>query len=74
MIENTERSRDAFLETQIGKIYPVLFEQGKCGIFEGSTPNYSRVSIYSEKDIAGEILNVFIEKIEDGLLKGYIVD
>ncbi len=74
MSEVSDNSRDIFLQTQICNVYPVLFEQGKSGIFEGSTPNYSRVIIESDADICGLILNVKITAAENGQLKGYIVD
>ncbi len=73
MIAATEKSKEAFLDTQIGNIYPVLFEQGKDDIYEGSTPNYSRVVLKSESDICGKILDIKITGREGDSLMGYIV-
>ena len=73
MIEVTDKSRDEFLKTQIGNTYPVLFEQGNNGVYEGSTPNYSRIKIKSDIDLCGKIFEVEICDAQNGMLIGNIV-
>ena len=74
MIEATEKCRDEFLKTQLDEVYPVLFEQGKRGFFEGSTPNNCRVKVQSNENLCGKIINVKITEMKDGVLLGDIVN
>lgn len=74
MIEATNKSRDDFLKTQLNKVYPVLFEQGKKGYFEGSTPNNSRVRVKSQENICGKIIKVKIMDTCEGVLLGEVTE
>lgn len=73
MCSLAEKSQTKFLATQVGKVYPVLFESGKNGVFEGSTPNNSRVVLKCENDISGKIIDIMITDVEDFALVGYPV-
>ncbi len=57
-------SREIFLKSQVGKVFPVLFEREKAdGIHNGYTPNYTKVKIltkYSEKSLRNELFYVKI--------------
>jgi len=53
-------SRD-FIEKNMDKTYPVLFEQlTKDGKYEGLTPNYITVKVKSDEDLRGKIKDITI--------------
>ncbi len=58
------RSRKNFLKSQVGKVFPVLFEREKAdGVHNGYTPNYTKVKIltkYSEKSLRNKLFYVKI--------------
>ena len=59
MIAAADAVRKKFLETQLGRTEPVLFEQrGEDGCFEGYTKNYTPVKVRSDCDLHGRILRV----------------
>jgi threonylcarbamoyladenosine tRNA methylthiotransferase MtaB len=74
IIEATNKSRDAFLLSQIGKVTEVLFETSDNGVFEGKTDNYITVHARYTSDICGEFKTVLLEKAENGIMFGKIVD
>ena len=66
MIENALRCQNEFLQNQLGKTFPVLFEnRTKDGFYEGYTPNYTLVRVKSKKDISGEIIETKLVSIEN---------
>lgn len=74
MIEATNKTRLNFLESQIGTIQPVLFENlRKEGYYEGYTPNYTPVLTKSENIVPGEISRVLIEAVDEGFCIGKIL-
>ena len=60
----TEKSMYEFLESQLGKEFPVLFEREKSdGIHHGFTPNYTQVKILtknSDKSLRNQLFYVKI--------------
>lgn len=54
-----------FLLTQVGQVAPVLFETAKHDEQSGYTPNYTRVSVKSEKTLTGQILPVLITEAKE---------
>ena len=73
MIETTNTKRKAFLESQIGRFEPVLFEQtAKDGCWIGYTKNYTPVKIRSDKPLNGEIINVKLCSVEGDFCRGEI--
>jgi len=59
MIELGKNIRRRFLEKNLGKIVPVLFEsKNKSGEYCGFSPNYIEVFKQSEEDIRGKIIPV----------------
>lgn len=55
MIDITEKTRQAFMKSQIGLIQEVLIEtRTKDGMFEGYTKNYTPVLIEGDKDMCGK--------------------
>lgn len=74
MIEVTDAARKAFLESQIGRNEPVLFEQTtQDGFWEGYTVNYTPVKMKSEKPLGGEIINVNLCRVEGDFCIGELV-
>ena len=73
MIENAGKCQKEFLESQVGKVSPVLFEnRTKGGFYEGYTPNYTLVRVKSDKNISGEIIATKIISAEDEYCVGVI--
>ncbi|MEE1281042.1 MAG: tRNA (N(6)-L-threonylcarbamoyladenosine(37)-C(2))-methylthiotransferase MtaB [Acutalibacteraceae bacterium] len=64
MIELTTKTQEEFLQLQIGRTEPVLFEREKNGYYEGHTMNYTQVIVKSDKDISNQILNVKITDVD----------
>jgi len=65
---------DAFLESYVGKICEVLFEEGKDGIQMGYTVNYMKVKVYSDENMQGKYVETRIMKVENQILMGEIVE
>ena len=72
MADVTTKSERAFLLSQVGKVTPVLFETAKGALQTGYTPNYTRVSVTSEKPLTGQILPVLITDACDGYCIGEV--
>lgn len=77
MSDTAEKSMQGFLKSQIGKVYPVLFEKESCTNFhQGYSPNYTLVKIPSEigeKSLRRMIFYVKISKYENNYCLGNIV-
>ena len=57
------KTKETFINSVIGKTYPVLFEQEvESGVFEGYTPNYIAVRVKSDTDISHKIVDVTLTK------------
>lgn len=75
LISLTNKTKDMFLQSFVGKEIEVLFEReykGEADTYEGKTPNYITVIAKSDRDISGEIYNVKIDEIKDGIAIGGI--
>ena len=58
----------AWLERQVGKVFPVLFEEEKAGLWQGHAPNYALVHAPG-KELHNRVVPVRITGVrEDGLL------
>lgn len=72
----SKEMRRKFLEENIGKTFPVLFEREKNdGFHRGFTPNYILIKTLtknSNKSLRNSIFYVTIDKIEDGCCIGHI--
>ncbi|MBQ6570676.1 MAG: tRNA (N(6)-L-threonylcarbamoyladenosine(37)-C(2))-methylthiotransferase MtaB [Clostridia bacterium] len=56
-----EESQNKFMQSQVGRVYPVLIEQPvRDGMLEGYTPNYTKVYINADPALRGKIVNVKI--------------
>ena len=77
MAEAAEASQNEFLQNQVGKTYPVLFEREKIdGFPNGYTPNYTKVKIftkYSDKSLRNQIFYVKIIRLEDDYCIGELI-
>ena len=75
IIAETQKTRDAFIDKFIGRTMRVLFEQpARDGLFEGKTDNYITVHAPSDTDLNDQFRNVFLERNENGIVIGKIVD
>lgn len=75
VIALTDKSHNEFLSRHIGRTMEILFEtKVKDGLYEGKTVNYINVHAPSDIDISGQFHNVLLEKAEDGIIFGKIVD
>lgn len=65
MAEAARETRAAFLLSQVGISSTLLAEQPVApGQWEGYTPNYTPVVVFSERDIAGRLLPITITGVE----------
>ena len=75
IIEETKKSRDAFLERFIGKKMRVLFEQRAAdGMFDGKTDNYITVHAPSDEELNDMFRTVLLKRNENGIMTGVIID
>lgn len=73
MSEATLKTESEFLNSLVGKVFPVLFETAQDGFAEGYTANYSRVRVKSNNPHTGEILNVKIISAENEYCFGELI-
>ncbi len=72
----TAVSRNAFLESMLGRTETVLFEQRMKpdrAYFEGKTANYVTVAVKTDEELSGQMRNVRLDTISDGAIKGILV-
>ena len=69
--EVAEEMHEAYLQSCVGKVFPVLFEQEKEGRFAGHAPNYMEVLAKGE-ELHNAVRNVEITAVENGSLVGEI--
>ena len=60
MISAAAEIEREFRRSKEGQVFPVLFETVQDGIYEGYTPNYSRVKVKDSRAVLGSIMNVKI--------------
>ena len=70
------KKRRQFYETQLGKTWPVLFEEeNKKGYIHGFSPNYVKVRAPWNPALSGQIKAIQFEEIdEQGLMRGRFVE
>ena len=69
--EVAEEMHKEYLQSCVGKVFPVLFEQEKEGRFAGHAPNYMEVLAQGE-GLHNVVRNVEITAVENGSLVGEI--
>ncbi len=62
-----------YLEGQVGKTLPVLFEEEKEGLFRGHTPNYLDVSLTCDQSLHNRVEQVRITGVDGTTLLGEII-
>lgn len=62
MAEISEKNEKEFISSQVGKVFPVLFETPEKNTATGYTDNYIRVKVETTENLVGQIRNVRIEK------------
>ncbi len=65
---------DLYLESYVGKICEVLFEEGKDNVFMGYTVNYLKVKVCSDENMQGKYVKTRIMKVENQVLIGEIIE
>ena len=74
MIDLCAQTQREYMESCIGKTYPVLFErEAKKGIYEGHMTNYVRVQVQSNEDISHRITDVKITSVSGDVLDGKLI-
>ncbi len=63
------KMHEAYLDSCIGAVYPVLFEQEKNGVSTGHAPNYMEVCV-KEKGLHNQVKNVRITHRNGSVLQG----
>ena len=61
-----QRNRERYL----GRVLPVLFEQGKNGLYTGTAPNFLSVTVEIDLCLTGKILPVQVVRAENGICMG----
>ncbi len=73
MISAAAECESEFLFSQVGKVFPVLFETPQDAFQSGFTPNYSKVLVSSTETLTGEIRNVKIVSAEKDFCFGELI-
>ncbi len=73
MAEVTKQTETEFLNSQIGNVYPVLFETQENDCNMGYTPNYTRVVVSTNKALTGQIKDVLIKAVKDDYCIGELI-
>ncbi len=74
MMTACSQSEREFLSSQVGRVFPVLFETEENGFCFGYTKNYTRVKASAQKGLCGSIANVLINGCESDYCVGMITD
>ena len=70
----TECERN-FLQTQVGTVQEVLFEQrSEDGYAEGYTPNYTLIKLQTKQNLSGQIISVKITQAKKGFCEAIAID
>lgn len=72
VMDLSDRCEAAYTESLVGQTVPVLFEEGRDGVFLGYTPDYIQVRVESDNPIRGTVLDVAVTGKENALAIGEI--
>ena len=64
-----QEMKQEYLNSCIGKTFPVLFEKGNVG----HAPNYVEIKVENGENLRGNVYNTQIISVEDNRLKGRIL-
>ena len=74
MDEHTLSEQRKFMNSQVGRVMPVLFETvDKNGYFEGYTPNYTKVKVKDDTIVSGEVIDIKLTEAYDDYCVGVAV-
>ena len=74
MIEETEKIRRAYMESQLGRTYSVIFETSDSeGYLTGHTANFIPVKVKAPEKLRGEMRDVLLTEIGEDFCIGEIV-
>ncbi|HSV32405.1 MAG TPA: MiaB/RimO family radical SAM methylthiotransferase [Atribacteraceae bacterium] len=74
ILELAEKSHEAFQKHFLGKTVPVLIESVRDGVAAGHSDRYVGVTIHGvEKESPGDLVDVFVEGVEGGVLTGRLI-
>lgn len=74
MIALSDKMNIDFLNNNIGKTVPVLFEDMENGFWQGHTTNYIKVLVKSDENLNNKIVNVKLDKIHSvEIVEGTVV-
>ena len=75
MAAAAQAGRQAYYQSQLGKIYPVLFEQPVGGqAYEGHTPQYTPVRVKSSRPLSGKVLPVLLTEAGEEFCTGALAE
>lgn len=66
-------SQNAYNQSWLGKVVPVLFEAQQNGVASGHSPQYQRVQVLSDENLQNRILNVRLSKLRADVFEGELV-
>lgn len=69
-----ERKEEEYMSKFLGQKMQVLFETSSSNNYMGHTSNYLKVSVKSDNDITGKIIDVVIKDISYPICNGEIID
>ena len=61
---------EAYLNSWVGQTVPVLLEEERDGAWRGYTAEYAPVALNAEGDFHNQICQVYLERVEKGVLWG----
>ena len=72
-ISIADTMKQTYMESMIGTVQPVLFEEPNGGFFTGHAPNYIRVSVKTEEDLHNQVRQVRITNVSSDGVTGDIL-
>ena len=72
LIDLSNKNEEEYNKQLIGKTVKVLFEEEKIGLYKGHTQNYILVYCKSDENLENQMIEVYCDKIENGIIYGRI--
>ncbi len=71
--EAAQEMTRAYLERQLGRTVPVLFEELREGFWRGHAPNYVEVALESAADLHNQVVDVTLTAVDGEGLRGVVL-
>ena len=71
--EAAQEMTRAYLERQLGRTVPVLFEELREGFWRGHAPNYVEVALESAADLHNQVVDVTLAAVDGEGLRGVVL-